>query len=102
MSHPKPVAECEHKTFFADCIVVRHPDDSNLKKMVGYTLEVKVKCADCGLPFEFKGLPRGSAPFQPTVSFDNTELRAPLRPSRDPAEQAKALLNQNTDSNGNR
>ena len=49
--------------------------------VTGYTAEVAVKCASCGLPFRFIGLAAGNHFGEPRVSIDGTELRAPIEPA---------------------
>ena len=50
-----------------------------------YVAEVRVNCAVCDEPFRWIGVEAGMNPRKPTVSIDDLELRAPLRPaSSDP------------------
>lgn len=49
--------------------------------ITGYTAEIQVKCAQCGLAFRFIGLPAGNHYAEPRVSPDGLELRAPLEPA---------------------
>lgn len=52
---------------------------------MGYSADIRVRCAQCDEPFRWIGAPAGLLPTQPCVSIDETELRAPLRPaSADP------------------
>ena len=81
--------------FTAGTKVGRLHEEGNPDKITGYTLDVIVNCSDCGLPFEFIGIPGGYSPAQPMVNFDATELRAPIKPSTDPVEHAKIILNKN-------
>lgn len=71
---------CEHKNFRAACKVGRLSHDEG-GPITGYTVDVTVKCDDCGLPFRFIGLDAGSHPSEPRVSIDGTELRAPIEPA---------------------
>ena len=48
-----------------------------------YAADIKVKCARCGLPFRFVGVPGGLHPGHPTTSLAGDELRAPLEPMPD-------------------
>src|SRR5579859_7428730 len=69
--------ECTHHNFIADAEVARIPDGpSGLEFMIS----IKVKCSDCGKPFEWKGLPAGIPRNNPTVSLNRLELRAPIIP----------------------
>lgn len=72
---------CKHENFncFANVgrltdLVGRPPDE------LAFTVDVRITCIDCGMPFEWVGLPNGSSHYQPTVSIDGQELRAPLVP----------------------
>jgi hypothetical protein len=83
--------DCKHFNFTASNRVARLTEENNPENITGYSMDVRVKCADCGLPFEFIGMPGGYSPAQPMVNFDATEARMPIRPSTDPAEQLKAM-----------
>lgn len=52
--------------------------DLEPETIVAYTADIKIQCRDCGQPYEFLGLPNGMSFYQPTVSIDGLELRAPL------------------------
>lgn len=60
---------CQHKNFSARVDVFRITDTGK------FTCDVKVWCADCELPFSFKGLEPGHHPDEPRVSVDGTEAR---------------------------
>ena len=49
--------------------------------ITGYTADVHIECAECGLPFRFIGKKFGSSAFEPMLSADGLELRAPLEPA---------------------
>ena len=83
---------CQHKRFECRCSVTRLTDEENSEKVSGYSADIKISCVDCGIPFEFIGVPGGYSPVQPMVNFDCTELRAPIKPSSDPVEQVKTYL----------
>jgi hypothetical protein len=83
--------DCKHMNFEAGTKVARLTDQDDSEKITGYSLDIIVNCKDCGLPFEFIGIPGGYSPAQPMVNFDSTEARMPIRPSTDPAEQLKAM-----------
>lgn len=72
--------------------VTRLTAEDDTEKITGYTTDIKVSCAECGLPFEWIGVPGGYSPAQPMVNFDATELRAPIKPSTDPVEHANVIL----------
>lgn len=85
---------CKHTRFYSHVIVNRVMESDNSDVLVGYAADIVVRCDECGLPFEFMGLPMGYSPRKPMVSLDKTELRAPIKPSNDPVEQTKAILNE--------
>lgn len=72
--------ECGHASFHSIARVGRLTQVEG-GPVTGYTLDLTVKCVNCGLPFRFIGLPAGSSPFQPMRSADGLELRAPLEPA---------------------
>lgn len=80
---------CEHMNFAANVSVGRlTKDDSG--PVTGYTADVTVKCAECGLPFRFVGLAAGNHFAEPRVSIDGTELRAPIEPASHETFAARA------------
>lgn len=72
--------KCQHERFESQVNVFRltSPDGA---KVTGYTAEVEIRCCDCESPMLFLGLPVGSRPDYPTVSFDRRQLRSPLESS---------------------
>lgn len=74
---------CLHKDFIVDAKVYRLTETGDSDKIIGYSCEIKVKCKHCELPFEWIGLPYGMNPSMPTVSLDNLELRARIKPTID-------------------
>lgn len=66
--------KCEHENFRVDAIVNRLTDTKR------FTLDVKVRCVDCSLPFEFIGLQCGLLFDQPTCDPSAQELRVPIKP----------------------
>lgn len=83
---------CKHMNFIANTKIARLMDDDNSEVITGFSAEIRIKCGECGLPFEFICVPGGYSPTQPMVNFDSTELRAPIKPSSDPVDQVNALL----------
>lgn len=83
--------DCKHMNFEAGTKVGRLTDQDNSEIVKSYMLDVIVRCKDCGLPFEFVGLPGGMSFNQPMVNFDATEARMPICPSTDPAELLKSM-----------
>ena len=80
---------CEHRDFKAHVSVGRLTKTDG-GPVTGYTADVKITCAECGLPFRFLGIPAGSHYAEPRVSIDGTELRAPLEPAEHEKFQAQA------------
>lgn len=68
---------CEHKNFRA------HVSVNRLEDLGGFIADVRVECAECGLPFSFLGVSAGLSFERPTVSVDGCELHAPLEPGFD-------------------
>ncbi len=71
--------ECLHEKFTANANVFRMPSEEG-GVIKSYTCDLAIQCAECGMPFMFKGVPFGVTPFQPTMSVDRTELRIPIEP----------------------
>jgi hypothetical protein len=71
---------CPHMNFSAKVDVTRLTDTDD-GPVSGYTTDISVHCAECGLPFRFMGLSAGSHYAEPRVSIDGTELRAPIEPA---------------------
>lgn len=71
---------CEHMNFIGQVNVYRLSDVEG-GPITGFTTGIEVKCADCGLPFRFKGIPFGSHPAEPRLRVDGEELRAPIEPA---------------------
>jgi len=87
---------CQHLNFNCYADVGRLHEEGNPNKIVSHMVDIKINCRDCGLPFEFIGIPNGMSFYQPMLNIDNTELRAPIKPSTDPVEHAKVIINQPT------
>jgi len=83
--------DCKHLVFSANVVVNRLLDDNDQTKVANYIADLTVKCNDCGLPFEFIGIPGGVSFHQPAVGIDRLEARLPIVPSTDPVEQIKAM-----------
>lgn len=74
------VAHCEHFNFTANVQVCRLTEEDE-KTVRGFTADIGITCVDCGLPFRFICSRAGSSPWEPCVSADALELRAPLEPA---------------------
>lgn len=77
-------ATCPHENFAAEVDVARLTRSDTDPTVVGYTAEVEIWCAHCGLPFHVYDLPAGLLPGQPTGSVDGRTLHIPLRPADAP------------------
>ena len=67
---------CEHENFRSTVVVNRLVNGH-----LDFSADVKIKCADCGRPFVFLGLPRGLALKGAAISFDAQEARLTIKPS---------------------
>lgn len=72
------MSDCQHEVFNVQARVGRLTNENHL--VTNYTMEVSVKCVNCGLPFNFKGVECGLNSSKPTMSPDGLELRAPIEP----------------------
>ena len=66
---------CEHTDFEANVAVARINDTGR------FMADVTVKCAGCGTPMKFLGLPLGLDMNSATVNFDGTEARLAIHPA---------------------
>ena len=71
---------CLHENFESSVEVSRLADEDG--HITGYTADIRVRCAQCHLPFAFKGAPVGVSFYQPMASLDGHELRAPIEPGQ--------------------
>jgi hypothetical protein len=71
---------CEHMNFRADVKVGRLKESDTSDVIVMFVAEVQVKCAECGQPFEFIGIPMGFAHFEPRCSIDGLTANMPIKP----------------------
>lgn len=85
---------CNHNNFYAQVKVSRLTETDDSTEVIGYAADIVVNCNECGLPFEFIGFKAGYSPNEPMMSVGATELRLPIRPSTDPVEHAKAIIDQ--------
>jgi len=66
--------KCEHRSFNAFVEVNRITDPAR------FTADVKISCAECGIPMRFIGLPVGLDLNGASVSVDGTEGRFAIAP----------------------
>lgn len=77
---------CPHLEFDALTVVNRFEDTGR------FSVDVRIACHACGMPFRFLGLPAGSDPEAPRVSVDALELRAPIEPEDTPQLHTRATF----------
>jgi len=88
--------DCKHEQFQTYSRIGRLTDSENPELVTGFNVDIIISCTQCGMKFEWIGVPGGYSPIQPMVNFDATELRAPIRPSTDPAEQVRVMVQERT------
>jgi len=71
---------CEHKDFNATVEVHRLTRGEG-GEVYAYSADIRIQCKECGLPFEFPGLPGGISSSEARVSIDCQTLNVPLKPS---------------------
>lgn len=79
--------KCEHHNFFVNAKIGRLTESEKTDEVKSFCADIKINCTDCGQAFAFVGVPGGYSPSFPCVSFDGTELRAPIRPIDKPIEK---------------
>jgi hypothetical protein len=80
-----PPAKCKHCAF--DCNV----DINRLEDIGRFVADVTIKCAECGVPFRFLGLPIGLDINSAMVSPDGTEARMGVAPRGESVPEAKGV-----------
>lgn len=71
--------KCSHYNFHARVNVNRIAMKEG-GPVVAFAADVTIKCVDCGVPFEFVGLPVGLSGYQATTGIDALEARMPIVP----------------------
>ncbi len=74
------LADCKHEEFDVFTQIGRLTSKDK-ETVTHYTADVRVRCKQCHLAFEWVGVPAGFAYTGPHCSFDLQELRAPIRPA---------------------
>lgn len=69
---------CEHMDFAASVGVARLADEAGV--ITGYMVEIRIKCAACGVPMQFLGLEPGCDTQGARVSIDGLEANIALAP----------------------
>lgn len=72
--------KCEHQTFDASVEVNRVLGDGDGEPPIRFTVDVAIRCRDCGLPFRFIGLPHGLDMNGAAVSANGEEARLCIAP----------------------
>lgn len=70
--------KCEHKAFDASVMVNRLEDGKGAVER--FIADVRIVCAECGLPFRFIGLPAGVDLNGASTSVDATEAKLAIAP----------------------
>lgn len=77
---------CPHMNFHTDVAVARLEDSGR------FMAEIRIKCTDCGLPFQFKGLNPGLNLNGAMVSVDGLEARMAIVPQGAEPNPMQAML----------
>lgn len=83
-------APCQHAAANADMQFVTFHETGQ------WMAELRVRCATCGLPFLFQGLPTRLSRHAASVSVDGQEARLPLAPAGTVPTPADLMLAQAT------
>lgn len=81
MEIPPGGTKCPHTEFAVHADVHRLVKGEDDDTVTGYSVDVKVACAQCREPFCWRGVAIGASPRHPMTSVDGAELRAPIYPS---------------------
>lgn len=73
------MSDCLHEEFEVFAKIGRFADQDT-DKVTHFGADIKIRCKQCQLPFEWIGVPMGFAFTGPHCSVDLLELRAPIRP----------------------
>jgi hypothetical protein len=73
---------CAHNQFTIEASVTKHIQLVTSNESDHFALVAQVKCTDCGMPFEFVGLPRVGVPDPQVAAVNPTGLmvQVPIRP----------------------
>lgn len=70
--------DCKHESFAAEV------DVNRLETSGRFSADVRIKCADCGHPMKFLGLPMGLDLNGAAVSANGQEARLAIHPAGEP------------------
>ena len=73
--------ECAHPDFEAFVAVTRITEDNPPYIVTGFCADIRIRCCECEVPFEFIGIECGMSNEHPMKSADGSELRAPIKPA---------------------
>lgn len=71
--------DCQHNNFITEAKVIRLTDVEG-GPVTGYSADIKIRCADCSMPFRFLGLNVGYSTREPHTDVAGGELRIPIKP----------------------
>lgn len=74
---------CAHLNFAAFADVARLSDVED-GPITAFLVELSVKCADCDMPFCFRGMPLGMSHMEPRMSLDARTASLPIHPEDGP------------------
>lgn len=77
---------CKHMAFDATVSVARLEDTGR------FMAEIRIKCLDCGEPFQFLGLPMGLNMAGATVDPDGLEARIAILPDSQTLSPARRMM----------
>lgn len=72
------MGECKHMEFDANVVVNRLIDSGR------FAAAIRIRCADCKVPFTFRGISQGLDTDGATMSLDGTEARLAIVPEGRP------------------
>ena len=79
MKHPSASKDCEHLNFDANVSVGRITKGEG-GPVESFMAHVKIKCMDCGRPFQFLGLPLGLDMRGAMMDVEGQEARLAIAP----------------------
>lgn len=84
-------SECSHDNHEAFVEVYQITADDKPHKVIGFSAELRINCADCREAFEFIGLPCGMSPSKPTADVPATTARLPIKPASAPEDFGRGI-----------
>lgn len=68
-------SRCKHEAFDGKVSINRIED------IKGFMADITIQCAQCKIPFRFRGMKQGLSYDEPMMSIDGTEARLPIGPA---------------------